>query len=136
MHHLDLPYIIAVDFDGVLVEDKFPLIGEPNLPLINKLIDLKFVYGDKLALILWTSRCENHGLNLAVDYCANYGLIFDAVNDHIPAVKQKWGGESRKVYADIYLDDHNLLLIDFNRNIDEIIRKDFNAHGLNITRVY
>ena len=25
----ELPYIIAVDFDGTLVEDKFPEIGEP-----------------------------------------------------------------------------------------------------------
>ena len=31
--------IIAVDFDGTLCEHQYPEIGEPNLKLINILID-------------------------------------------------------------------------------------------------
>lgn len=96
-----LPQIIAVDFDGTLCEECWPEIGNPNLKLIGELIYRRSL-GDKL--ILWTCRT---GLPLAqaIKWCKNYGLSFDAVNENLPEIIEKYGSESRKISADIYIDD-------------------------------
>lgn len=93
--------IIAVDFDGTLCEECWPEIGTPNLRLIGELIYRKSL-GDKL--ILWTCRA---GLPLAqaVRFCKSYGLTFDAVNENLPEIIEKYGSDSRKISADIYIDD-------------------------------
>lgn len=106
----DLPKIIAVDFDGTLVTDKFPSIGEPNLPLMRMLTYMRQNHGVKL--ILWTSRdySVKYGdlLEDAVEFCASHGLEFDAINENIREAQILTGGDTRKVYADIYLDDKNV----------------------------
>lgn len=95
-------YIIyAVDFDGTLCESKFPEIGSPNIGLINRLIK-KRKKGNKL--ILWTCRV-NERLEEAVEWCRKFGLEFDAVNENLPEIVAYWGSESRKVFADVYIDD-------------------------------
>lgn len=93
--------IIAVDFDGTLCEECWPEIGRPNLRLIGELIYRKSL-GDKL--ILWTCRS---GLQLeqAVKWCESYGLCFDAVNDNLPESVERYGNNSRKITADVYIDD-------------------------------
>ena len=95
--------IYAVDFDGTLCAEAWPEIGEPNRELIN------FLLGEQkqgTELILWTMR-EGELLQNAVDWCAEQGLVFDAVNDNLEWMKQKWNNNPRKVYADLYIDDHN-----------------------------
>ena len=101
--------IIAVDFDGTLCEHQFPEIGEPNLALISILMN-KRKQGDKL--ILWTCR---HGIKLeeAIEWCRNCGLEFDAINDDLPEIKETFKGKSEKIFADIYIDDRNILIKDF-----------------------
>ena len=93
--------IIAVDFDGTLCEERYPEIGKPNKVLIETLIDRK-KRGDKL--ILWTCR-EEELLADAVVWCKTQGLFFDAVNDNLEEVKQKYQHNSRKITADVYVDD-------------------------------
>ncbi|MDO4178952.1 MAG: hypothetical protein Q4D21_07160 [Phascolarctobacterium sp.] len=93
--------IIAVDFDGTLCEDAFPEIGRPNLELIRKL-KINHMNGDKL--ILWTCRTDED-LTRALSWCQGFGLVFDAVNENLPEVIALYGGDSRKIFADIYLDD-------------------------------
>ena len=94
--------IIAVDFDGTITkESKWPELGEPNMPLINELIRRRN-NGDKL--ILWTCR-NGDLLRAAINFCKTFGLEFDAVNDHLPELKEKFGNDTRKVYADLYVDD-------------------------------
>jgi hypothetical protein len=100
--------IIAVDFDGVLSvgEYKFPHLGEPNKTLFEILIHLKRE-GHKI--ILWTCRAnegvEAGNLDMAIDFCAKHGLTFDAINDNLEEKKEKYGVNSRKIYADKYIDD-------------------------------
>lgn len=95
-------YIIyAVDFDGTLCESEFPKIGAPNTALIQHLIKRRSE-GNKV--ILWTCRV-NEKVKEAIDWCKGFGLEFDAVNSNLPEVLAKWGGESRKIYADVYIDD-------------------------------
>ena len=93
--------IIAVDFDGTLCEDCYPEIGKPNRVLIEALIK-KRKYGDKL--ILWTCR-EEELLEDAVAWCKTQGLFYDALNDNLEEVKQKYQHNSRKITADVYVDD-------------------------------
>lgn len=93
--------IIAVDFDGTLCTECYPQIGEANTALINTLIERRRC-GDKL--ILWTCR-EETLLTEAVEWCKQYGLLFDAVNDNLEEIKQKYQHNSRKITADIYVDD-------------------------------
>lgn len=89
--------IIAVDFDHTLSNAGYPYIGQPNKPLFSLLIKLK-AQGHNI--ILWTCR-EGYQLEEAVDWCKEQGLEFDAVNDNMPWI----GFNSRKVCADVYIDD-------------------------------
>ena len=99
---------IAVDFDGTLCSDAWPEIGELNQPLIDFLIQWQYE-GNKV--ILWTCR-ENTLLGLAVDWCAEHGLHFDAVNSNLPErVSYYNGNDSRKIGADYYIDDSNAFII-------------------------
>jgi len=94
--------IIAVDFDGTLCENVFPYIGNPFLPLFNKLITCQKA-GD--LIILWTCR-EDKYLTEAVQFCADLGLHFDAVNSNIYKGQGIYSNlAKRKIFADIYLDD-------------------------------
>jgi len=64
-------------------------------------------------LILWTCR-SGDSLQKAIEWCHDLGLVFDAVNDDIPCIKDDAFGKlkSVKVLADIYLDDRNVDLYD------------------------
>jgi len=105
----DLPKIVAVDFDGTLVEDEFPNIGQKDEYMFKVLKALK---SNGVKLILWTSRnnCEEFGdtLQAAVDFCRENGLVFDAINENLPEVQEYTGQDTRKVYADLYIDDKSV----------------------------
>lgn len=101
--------ILAVDFDGTIATDRFPEIGEPLFFAFEMLIKMK-ENGNKL--ILWTCRTdtpERAYLTEAVEFCRERGLTFDAVNDNLPDAPFADKGNSRKVYADQYIDDKSLL---------------------------
>jgi len=93
--------IIAVDLDGTLCIENYPNIGEANTELINTLIARRQA-GDKV--ILWTCR-EETLLENAVVWCKQQGLEFDAINDNLEEIKLKYHHNSRKITADIYIDD-------------------------------
>ena len=100
--------IVAIDFDGILCANEFPAIGEPNYKIISytrQLIDAG------VEVVLWTSRTDNE-LKEAIAWCEDYGLHFSAVNENAPSnikeYESKYPNGTRKVYADYYIDDHNL----------------------------
>jgi hypothetical protein len=94
---------IAVDFDGTIVEHAYPKIGKEKLFAFQTLKEL-----DRLGaiLILWTIRTGAE-LNEAVEYCRMNGVEFYAVNKNYP---EEIVDEtvSRKINADIYIDDKNI----------------------------
>lgn len=98
--------VYAIDFDGTLCEENFPGIGNPNQKMIDYVIDLK-KQGNYL--ILYTMR-EDGPLNEALEFCKIHGIPFDAVNDNLKWLKEYYGNNSRKVYADYYIDDHSLFV--------------------------
>lgn len=97
-----LPKIIALDFDGTLVKNKYPEIGEINPHVWQAALRAK---AEGVKLILWTSRTDEY-LDAAVRFCINHGLTFDAVNDNIAEVKAV-GWDARKVFATLYIDDRS-----------------------------
>lgn len=106
--------ILAVDFDGTLFtrdSNYDPLsVGKP----IRKNIKLVKEYkASGYKLILWTCR-NNESLDLAIEACKERGIIFDAINENLPEIKEKedkmFGKESRKIYATYYLDDKNVYI--------------------------
>ena len=97
--------IIAVDFDGTLCYSNWPELGEPNMPLIEYLRAQK-KSGNKL--ILWTCRA-GEALERAVSWCREQQLEFDAVNDNLPEIIEKYGNNSRKITCDYYIDDKAVL---------------------------
>lgn len=96
-----LPKIVAVDFDGTLVTDRFPEIGKPNYDMFDLCEQLK---AQGIRLILWSSR-DGQALLDAVNFCKVRGLEFDAINENILEVRQMFNNDTRKVYADLYIDD-------------------------------
>ena len=103
----DRKTIIAVDFDGTLCINEYPRIGAPMETMIDF---LKLVHGrhdpNACKIVLWT--CRTGGLLAeAVEWCETMGLKFDAVNENLPEIVEEFGGDSRKIYADVYIDDRN-----------------------------
>jgi hydroxymethylpyrimidine pyrophosphatase-like HAD family hydrolase len=96
-------YTIAVDFDGTLVEDKYPKIGKPILFAFDT---LKKLEENGHRLILWTYR-KGSTLDEAVEFCKDQGIAFYAVNMSFPneIFDPKF---SRKINADIFIDDRNI----------------------------
>jgi len=94
--------IIAVDFDGTLCENQWPEIGPPNDEVIRYILEEQKL-GAKL--ILWTNRSSVE-LLAARRWSEEHGIVFDAVNENLPEIIEAFGGrDTRKVYADEYIDD-------------------------------
>jgi len=94
--------IIAVDFDGTLFTDNWPMVGEPIWPVIGA---IKEEQAKGTAIILWTCR-SGAALVRAVSACLRVGVNPDAVNENLPEVVEAWGGEdTRKIFATEYWDD-------------------------------
>jgi len=96
--------IIAVDFDGTIVEHAYPEIGKPIPFAIETLLQLQ---KDGHKLILWTVR-RGRLLQEAVDYCAERGLYFFAENENYRGETVEREEFSRKLKADMFIDDRNL----------------------------
>jgi hydroxymethylpyrimidine pyrophosphatase-like HAD family hydrolase len=95
--------VIAVDFDGTIVEHKYPAIGKEMLFAIAT---LKALHKKGHKLILWTYRV-GEPLREAVEYCKQNGLEFYAVNKNFPDEVMD-ETVSRKINADIFIDDRNV----------------------------
>lgn len=96
--------IYAVDFDGTLCENQWPGIGAPNVPLIKFLKDEQ---DNGNTVILYTVR-EGELLDDAIDWLmTNHDFYPDEVNENARSVREMFGNNPRKVYADVYVDDHN-----------------------------
>ncbi len=108
--------IIAVDFDGTIVKHKYPEIGK-ELPYAIETLKLFQEKGHKL--ILWTYRSGKE-LEKAIEFCEKRGLKFHAVNNNFEG-EEFDNTYSRKILADIYIDDRNILGIPEWEKIYKII---------------
>ena len=95
--------IIAIDFDGTIVDDAYPQIGSPKIFAFETLKELN---KDGHRLILWTYR-NGSKLQEAVDFCSKNGVEFYSVNKNYPEENFE-GKVSRKIHADLFIDDRNI----------------------------
>lgn len=95
---------IAVDFDGTIVEHRYPKIGE-EIPFATE--TLKISAQERHKLILWTVR-EGELLEEAIEWCRQRGVFFYSVNKDYPEEEKSHNGFSRKLKADLFIDDRNL----------------------------
>ena len=95
---------IAVDFDGTIVEHRYPKIGE-EIPFATD--TLKILAQERHKLILWTVR-EGELLEEAIEWCRQRGVFFYSVNKDYPEEEKSHNGFSRKLKADLFIDDRNL----------------------------
>lgn len=96
--------LIAVDFDGTIVEHKYPKIGR-EIPFATQ--TLKQLIQDGHRLILWTIRHGN-SLQEAIDWCKERGVEFYSVNRDFAEQDEANGERSPKVKCDMYIDDRNV----------------------------
>lgn len=96
--------VIAVDFDGTIVEHRYPEIGR-EIPFAIE--TLKKLIEDRHRLVLWTVR-EGKLLDEAVEYCRKRGVEFYAVNGNYQEEKHGNSDFTRKINADVFIDDKNL----------------------------
>ena len=97
--------LIAVDFDGTIVEHKYPAIGK-ELPFAIE--TLKKLQSERHKLILWSVR-EGQLLDDAIAFCRERGLEFYAVNRDYPEEEKEQNNHfSRKLKVDLFIDDRNL----------------------------
>ena len=97
--------VLAIDFDGTIVTDAYPNIGQllPNAKqCINDLYEKH-----NCEIVIWTCRTGVEEFN-----CRNFlienNMHFTTINQNTPAVICRWNkDDSRKVYADIYIDDRS-----------------------------
>lgn len=88
--------IIAVDYDGIL-----ETADGMNTTLLNRL-RANQRRGD--AVILWTCR-EGRTLTEALRKLRAVGFVPTLVNENTPDVIRRFGRNTRKIYADVYIDD-------------------------------
>lgn len=112
--------ILAIDFDGTIVHDQFPSIGnlvEGAKEVINKL------YGEGYTIIIWTCRTGIHKAE-AVEFLAKNGIKFHRINESSPQNLIKYNGkDTRKVYADLYIDDKGISDLPHWNDIYEIVHE-------------
>ena len=97
--------IIAVDFDGTIVTHEYPKIGE-ELPFATQ--TLRMLIADQHKLILWSVR-EGKLLDDAIQWCRERGVEFYAVNRDYPEERPENNNHfSRKLKADVFIDDRNI----------------------------
>ena len=97
--------VIAVDFDGTIVTHRYPDIGD-EIPFATE--TLKMLIKEHHKLILWSVR-EGKLLQDAIDWCRERGVEFYAVNKDYPEEKVEYNNHfSRKIKADLFIDDRNI----------------------------
>lgn len=109
--------VIAVDFDNTIARTKYPEIIEPIYETIDLLRNLK---SKGAKIILWTCR-EGEPLEAAVKWCKENDVPIDLVNENLKERSEYWGNDSRKIGADLYIDDKSFSLWHDCRNAIDII---------------
>jgi hypothetical protein len=97
MHNL----ILCIDFDGTIAELEYPRLGAPKANVTKVLADL---YDEGAYIIIWTCREGSHIEDIK-KWCFDYGVPYHQINQHHPDILNHYGNDTRKVAADIYIDD-------------------------------
>lgn len=95
---------IAIDFDGTIVHDEYPKIGsiiDGAKDTINMLHNLGII------IIINSCRTGKYEQE-AKQFLLDKDIHFDYFNENDPVLIEKFGTDTRKISADLYIDDKNL----------------------------
>lgn len=116
--------VLAIDYDQTLDCTPWPGVGliTPAAKVVMRLLAEE---GHKL--IIWTCRSER-ALEDALANLRRQDVPYDYANQNCPEIIAEWGGsDSRKIFADLYLDDRAALLqpgginwIDFYQQVNRL----------------
>ena len=123
---------IAVDFDGTIVENRYPEIGDERMFATET---LKMLIQDRHRLILWTCR-EGRLLDDAINWCKERGVEFWAINKDFPEENVTKNQQfSRKIKADLFIDDRMVgglpdwgtiyHMIKENKTLEQVVQESF-----------
>lgn len=93
--------IIAVDFDGTIVEENYPNIGE----LIPKAREVLLKFHNKGGTIILNTCRHDLDLEKALLFMNENNIPFDFVNSNAQYMIEKYKSDCRKIGADMYIDD-------------------------------
>ena len=93
--------VIAIDCDGTIVKNKWPGIGK--IRFLAKPV-IKWLQKRGHELILFTCR-EGEYLDHAYFFLKAHGIEFKYCNENTKERIAEYGGDCRKISADLYLDD-------------------------------
>lgn len=96
--------IIAVDFDGVLHDGTYPQIGNAITEAVEC---IRYAAAQGHDIILYTCR-DGKLLLDAINWCLGHGIILAAVNENLQSNIKQYGNNSRKIYADMYIDSNQV----------------------------
>jgi hypothetical protein len=117
--------ILAIDFDGTIVHDQFPGIGplKPNSKeVINRL------YSEGYFIIIWTCRTLDR-MTECIDFLDKNGIKYHLVNISCPTNVEKYSGiDTRKIFADLYIDDKGLIILPDWETIYDIVHQRLPTH--------
>jgi len=97
--------IIAIDFDGTIVEDNYPMIGcliPDSVDVINELYEAGNI------IIIWTCREGNDKMK-AEKFLFDNGIMYHYINENVPGQSIKYKNDCRKIGANVFIDDKNFL---------------------------
>lgn len=98
--------VIAVDFDGTIAEDDFPVAKR-----IKKDVGIVLSHFRKMGgqVIVWTCR-TGEALQDAKEFLVKHNIEYDTINANVESMKRTYGNDPRKVGADIYIDDKSIFM--------------------------
>lgn len=99
--------IIALDFDDTIVKSNFPHIKRGRR--LAKWAINKLHKTGKYYIIIWTCRHDIHEAQ-AYTYLNENSISFDSINRQHPSLVKHYNNDTRKISADIYIDDRGLYL--------------------------
>jgi len=111
--------VLAIDFDGTITLDQDPDSQQKQLIMRFGAVEaIRLFHKLGATLILWTCRTDQY-LQQALDFLESYGIrhCFQYVNEHVPDIIEQYCktcSESRKIWADKYIDDRNLGVKEIN----------------------
>lgn len=115
--------IIAVDFDGTLHDGEWPAIGEPLKDAIETMVR----FSDAGCYIILNTCREGKELLEAINWMLGHRIPFNRVNDNHPEMIGQHGWNSRKVFANVYIDDKHVCGLPSWREIYKVVSCKWNG---------
>ena len=118
---IDNKLVIAVDFDGTIVEESYPEIGKMRkgaAEYIRRLVNEGHI------IIINTCRSDSHSMNAKI-WCMRNHVVYHYFNENHPDIIEQYNSDSRKISADIYIDDKNLVKLPNWKKKYKLIQKHY-----------